>query len=135
MATSSFVSPVCSLGSRLLVKTSLHQKKRSRLVVSARKEDGGGQHYGGRLVDENMATLRRRIHEMKVVENNYEAPREWMEWERRYHARYGSDVSELMGALQVFLLNARPGVGLAAMAMLALSMPASVILILMSRSF
>ncbi|XP_074581146.1 uncharacterized protein LOC141837676 [Curcuma longa] len=104
--------------------------QRKRFAVCARKNDDGG-----RLVDENMVTLRRRIHERRMAENYSdrvnEAPGDWMEWERRYYKRYGSDVSELMGMVQVVLMNARPSVGLATVAVVGLSMPAAVALLLL----
>ncbi|KAG6500366.1 uncharacterized protein LOC121994192 [Zingiber officinale] len=113
-----------------------------RFAVCARKnhDDGkrsdGSHHYGGRLVDENMVTLRRRIHERRMEENGSdgvnEAPTDWMEWERRYYKRYGSDVSEVVGMVQVLLMNARPGAGLAAMAVVGLSLPAAMALLLLS---
>lgn len=112
-----------------------------RFTVCARKNDDGrkrsdgNHHYGGRLVDENMVTLRRRIRERSIAENCRdgvnEAPTDWMEWERRYYKRYGSDVSELVGMVQVLLMNARPGVGLAAVAVVGLSMPAAMALLLL----
>ncbi|WOL02862.1 hypothetical protein Cni_G11581 [Canna indica] len=134
MAAASFIFPTYCLSGpshRYLQQ----QKRRPSLVVSAREEDGGaGRHFGGRLVDENMLTLRKRIHELRMADEEMnsgdcEAPEDWMEWERerRYHETY---VWELMGLLQVVLLNTRPVVGLASMAALVLSLPASVLMIL-----
>ncbi|KAG7591732.1 hypothetical protein ISN45_Aa01g007250 [Arabidopsis thaliana x Arabidopsis arenosa] len=45
---------------------------------------------GGRTVDENMVVLRKRIHEMKMVERNYEPPSHWMQWEKRLYCNYES---------------------------------------------
>ncbi|KAL6982114.1 hypothetical protein U1Q18_023730 [Sarracenia purpurea var. burkii] len=40
---------------------------------------GGGRRRG--QVDENLIVLRKRIHEMKMKERNYEPPSHWMEWD------------------------------------------------------
>lgn len=87
-------------------------------------ENEGG--YGGRLVDENMIVLRRRIHETKMVERNYEPPAEWAEWEKRFYTCYDSDVCQAVGLLQTLLMSARPSVGIGAVALVALSVPTSV---------
>jgi hypothetical protein len=55
----------------------------------------------GRVVEEGMVELRRRIHEMRAAERN------WEEW----YGANDTDVCHLDGALQAFLLGARPGVG------------------------
>ncbi|KAG6475145.1 uncharacterized protein LOC122022419 [Zingiber officinale] len=105
--------------------------QRKRFSVCALKNDDGGS----RLVDGNMVTLRRRIHERRMAENYSdrvnEAPGDWMEWERRYYKRYGSDVSEFMGMAQAALMNARPSVGLATVAVAGLSMPPAAALFLL----
>ncbi|CAL9040351.1 unnamed protein product [Musa banksii] len=102
-----------------------HLPNRQRSIEVAAGRDG----YGG-LVDENMIVLRKRIHEMKMAERNYEAPSEWMDWEKRYYARYHADVSDILCLLQTLLMNTRPSVAIGLMAVLALSVPTSAILIL-----
>ncbi|EHA8591149.1 hypothetical protein COCNU_scaffold034687G000010 [Cocos nucifera] len=73
-----------------------------------------------------MVVLRKRIHEMKAAEGSYEAPPEWMDWEKRCYASYGSDVSELVGMLQAFLLSTRPGLAFGLAALITVAVPASV---------
>ncbi|KAJ0962756.1 hypothetical protein J5N97_027878 [Dioscorea zingiberensis] len=86
----------------------------------------------GNIVDENMIILRKRIHEMKMAERNYEPPEEWMEWEKKYYTSYESDVCEVVGVLQFMLMNTRPSLAIGMMLMLLLSLPTSCILILLS---
>ncbi|KAL0446800.1 UNVERIFIED_CONTAM: hypothetical protein Slati_1807900 [Sesamum latifolium] len=81
-----------------------------------------GRHYNGRLVDENLIVLRRRIHEMKIMEKNIdEPPSEWWAWEKQWHKFYTSDVLELVGLLQILLMNARPSIVLGLGAFLVFS--------------
>ncbi|KAH7682648.1 hypothetical protein IHE45_05G135400 [Dioscorea alata] len=102
------------------------RRQRTRLVTSSWKRDGNESHdYGGRYVDESMIELRRRIHEMKMAEKNYEAPKEWMDWERRYFVNYGSDVTQIMALVQALLLNTRPSLGIGMVVLVALSVPVS----------
>ncbi|TVU22175.1 hypothetical protein EJB05_31857, partial [Eragrostis curvula] len=65
----------------------------------------------GRMVDEGMVVLRRRIHEMRAAERNWEPPAEWAAWEKEWYGTYDADVCDLVAALQALLLSARPGVG------------------------
>ncbi|KAK7280363.1 hypothetical protein RJT34_25427 [Clitoria ternatea] len=83
------------------------------------------QNFSGRLVDESMIILRKRIHEMNMMERNYEAPEDWMEWEKRYYTSYDSIICEAMGILQTQLMNTRPSLALGAMALVAISVPTS----------
>uniref|UniRef100_A0A5K0ZVS4 Uncharacterized protein n=1 Tax=Nymphaea colorata TaxID=210225 RepID=A0A5K0ZVS4_9MAGN len=71
--------------------------RRCRILAASR--DKGK--FGGRIVDENMFVLRRRIHEMKMVERNYESPAGWADWEKKYHVAYASHVCEGVGQLPV----------------------------------
>jgi len=80
---------------------------------------------GGRLVDENMIVLRKRIHEMKMVERNYEPPSHWMEWEKRIYVGYDSFICDVMGILQSQLMNTRPSLALGMVALVTLSVPVS----------
>lgn len=82
-----------------------------------------------KLVDESMITLRKRMHEMKQAERNYEPPTEWMDWEKRYHMQYGTDVFELMGILQGLLINTRPSMALGIMGLFIISVSTSTILV------
>lgn len=80
---------------------------------------------GGSRVDENMIVLRKRIHEMKMVERNYEPPKEWMGWEKRCYTEYDSMVCEVMGVLQRHLMESRPSVALGMLVLVALSVSSS----------
>ncbi|KAK2635342.1 hypothetical protein Ddye_030134 [Dipteronia dyeriana] len=103
-------------------KTNLNGRKRvsKAKVLATRDRD-----YPGRVVDENMIVLRKRIHEMKMVERNYEPPAEWMEWEKRYYTSYDSIICEVMGVLQSCLMNTRPSLALGMLALVLLSVPTS----------
>ena len=90
----------------------------------------GQDNYGGALVDEGMAVLRRRIREARMAETNYEAPPGWADWEKRYYPAYVSDVSVLAGALQLLAMGTRPGVAAAVVAMLLAGVPVSAFAVL-----
>ncbi|OEL19434.1 hypothetical protein BAE44_0019547 [Dichanthelium oligosanthes] len=79
---------------------------------------------GGGLVDEGMIVLRRRIHEMRAAERNWEPPEEWAAWEKEWYGTYDADVCHLVSALQAFLMSSRPGVGVGLLAVLLLAVPA-----------
>ncbi|KAG7563190.1 hypothetical protein ISN44_As10g000260 [Arabidopsis suecica] len=105
--------------------TTLHKKKMT-MSVSAAASSGKDHYYGGgRLVDENMIVLRKRIHEMKMVERNYEPPSHWMDWEKRFYSSYDSVICDSVGLLQSFLMNSRPTVAIATLLFLLVSVPVS----------
>ncbi|XP_050373963.1 uncharacterized protein LOC126791546 [Argentina anserina] len=109
----------------------IRYRPRSRIVASSRKEaHDHHQNYSSRLVDENMIVLRKKIHEMKMVERNYEPPAEWMDWEKRYYTSYDSIICQAMGLLQWQLMNTRPSLALAFMALIVFSVPASTFMLL-----
>ncbi|OIW12897.1 hypothetical protein TanjilG_15817 [Lupinus angustifolius] len=54
------------------------------------------QNFGGRLVDEGMIVLRKRIHEMNMIKGSYEPPSDWMNWENHYYTSYDSVICEAM---------------------------------------
>lgn len=125
---------VCSSSSTLLFspfphcsKIKLQSRKRAcgTRIFAAGREEAHDQNYSGRLVDESMIVLRKRIHEMKMVERNYEPPADWMEWEKRYFTSYDSLICEMMGVLQSQLMNTRPSLALGAIALITLSVPTS----------
>ncbi|RDX82319.1 hypothetical protein CR513_36907, partial [Mucuna pruriens] len=95
-----------------------------RSFICASKRDSFGQHYDGKLVDENMILLRMRIREIEVVEMKGKGPSDWTEWEKKYFGNYGSDVCEAVGLLQRMLMNTRPcyAVGMVALVTLTTSM-------------
>lgn len=72
-----------------------------------------------------MIVLRKRIHEMKMVERNYEPPSHWMEWEKRCFTSYDSLVCEIVGVLQSQLMNTRPSLALGLFVLIAFSVPIS----------
>lgn len=80
------------------------------------------------IVDANMIVLRKRISELKAQEENYELHADWMQWERNLYPSHQSNVLHSIGWLQFSLINARPSVGLAVVALTTLWLPASVVL-------
>ncbi|XP_058769475.1 uncharacterized protein LOC131643303 [Vicia villosa] len=105
----------------------ISQKNKS--FISASKRESFGQHYDGKMVDENMIILRMRIREIEMLENKSKPPSHWTEWEKKYFENYGSDVCDGVGLLQTMLMNTRPGlvVGILAMIMLSMSMSMSLL--------
>uniref|UniRef100_A0A7N0VAY5 Uncharacterized protein n=1 Tax=Kalanchoe fedtschenkoi TaxID=63787 RepID=A0A7N0VAY5_KALFE len=104
------------------------------LVAASARRSGGHdeQHWGsGRMVDENLIVLRKRIHETKMIEKNYEPPAEWMEWEKKLYTSYDSMVCEAVGMLQARLMESRPSRVLAMALLISLSVPASFTLLLL----
>lgn len=98
------------------------------MVVVAATRD----HYGGRsTVDESLIVLRKRIHEMKMVERNYEPPQHWMHWEKQCYASYDEYICNLVGCLQSYLMNTRPSLALSMMLLVTVSVPASTVMILL----
>ncbi|KAL5809971.1 hypothetical protein ACOSQ4_026539 [Xanthoceras sorbifolium] len=83
-----------------------------------------GDHYGGRIVDENMIVLRMRIRESKMLETRSKPPPNWMEWEKKYYTNngYDEDVCEALGFLQNYLMNMRSGFALGLIALIALNL-------------
>ncbi|CAN4083147.1 unnamed protein product [Withania somnifera] len=119
----------CTLATNL--SSSDHKKlllplRKSKGKISARRNDWD---YRGRLVDESMIILRKRFHEMKVIERNYEPPVEWMEWEKQYYANYDELICNLVGCLQMQLLSTRPSLALGMLVLLLISIPASTAMI------
>ena len=118
--------PVVAIKKPAAASSSPPRAARCRCSSSRRDEAefgcGGG---GGGLVDEGMVVLRRRIHEMRAAERNWEPPEEWAAWEKEWYGTYDADVCELAGALRAFLVSSRPGVGVGLLAVLVLAVPAS----------
>ncbi|KAM3411796.1 hypothetical protein ACQJBY_003455 [Aegilops geniculata] len=103
-----------------------------------------GSPWDCRMVDEGMATLRRRIREVEDEEEEPETepepeeeggvdlfvpPGEWTELERRHHGLYVAGVREALGILFALLVRARPGLGAGVVALVLLSVPVSVLLV------
>ncbi|KAF0918369.1 hypothetical protein E2562_023531 [Oryza meyeriana var. granulata] len=97
-------------------------------VKSSRRDDA--EYFSGGLVDEGMIVLRRRIHEMRAAETGWEPPAEWAAWEKEWYGSYDADVCALVGAVQAFLMSSRPGVAVGIVAAVAVSVPASAVLLL-----
>lgn len=106
--------------------------------------DGGSSSSseGGRLVDEDMATLRRRIREARAESSEEDGildaddggiplpPTGWTELEERHHhGSYVVGVRGAVGLLEALLVNARPGLGAGLLAVLLLGVPASLFLV------
>ncbi|KAL1203582.1 hypothetical protein V5N11_033441 [Cardamine amara subsp. amara] len=91
--------------------------KRRRTTVCA------DYYRGGRMVDENMVVLRKRIHEIKMVERNYEPPSHWMHWEKRFYSNYDATICDVISLLQTFLMNSRPSVAFGTLFLLLVSVP------------
>ncbi|XP_060215787.1 uncharacterized protein LOC132642759 [Lycium barbarum] len=103
----------------------------SRTITSAMgREPQDRNYYNGRIVDENLIVLRKRIHEMKMIERNYEPPVEWMEWEKSLYTNYDSNICHALGLLQSQLMDTRPSLVLGMAALIGLSVPTSTIVIL-----
>lgn len=90
-----------------------------------------GRDYRGGLVDKSMIILRKRIHEMKMIERNYEPPEEWTEWEKRYYTCYDEYICQVVGLLQSYLMNTRPSFSLGMLALITMSVPASTVMIVL----
>ncbi|KAL0463491.1 UNVERIFIED_CONTAM: hypothetical protein Slati_0236700 [Sesamum latifolium] len=67
---------------------------------------------------------------MKMIERNYEPPMEWMDWEKRFYASYDSIICDAMGHLQSYLMETRPSLALAIIALIAFSVPTSTALLM-----
>ncbi|XP_060195405.1 uncharacterized protein LOC132624679 [Lycium barbarum] len=106
--------------------TCMKFKKAPRQVVNVNARFD--QHNRGRskIVDENMIVLRMRIKEMKLLEAGKSgAPSNWMGWEKKYFAHYNEDVCEVIGLLQMYLMETRPALAIGMSALLCLSVSCS----------
>ncbi|XP_022877202.1 uncharacterized protein LOC111395439 [Olea europaea var. sylvestris] len=121
MASTSFLHSQISLSKPF---SSTHRNSGCTKIFAIRRETHD-QNFDGRMVDENLIILRKRIHEMKVIERNYEPPSEWMDWEKRFYANYDSIICDAMGLLQSQLMETRPSLALGIIALIALSLPTS----------
>ncbi|XP_038685596.1 uncharacterized protein LOC119985379 [Tripterygium wilfordii] len=126
-------SPLCSSTLLPSLSPKLNCTKRSsgRVVVAAARRGSSDQNYGSQSVDESMIVLRKRIHEMKIIERNYEPPAHWMEWEKQYYAHYDEIICNAVGLLQSQLMNTRPCLAIGMLAVISLSVPASTAMIVL----
>lgn len=120
MASTSFLHSQIPLSKPF---SSTHRNSGTKIFAIRRETHD--QNFDGRMVDENLIILRKRIHEMKVIERNYEPPSEWMDWEKRFYANYDSIICDAMGLLQSQLMETRPSLALGIIALIALSLPTS----------
>ncbi|PON98205.1 mediator of RNA polymerase II transcription subunit [Trema orientale] len=108
---------------------------RVKVIACALHRDAFDHGYDGKLVDEDMIVLRKRIHEIKTAEGSHEddvASSDWMEWEKEYYANnYDSDICEGLGMLQSQLMNTRPSLALAMLGVVSLSVPISMAVVLL----
>ncbi|KAF5207489.1 Mediator of rna polymerase ii transcription subunit [Thalictrum thalictroides] len=124
---------LCSSSSSLVLppkptlSQSKHKKRSSTKIYATRREKNGGSH-----VDEDMIVLRMRIHDIKMQQQNSEAPSNWMAWEKKYYANYDSDVCEAVGLLQSKLMNIRPSLAIGMAIFIALSVTSSTVLIVIN---
>nr|XP_009803715.1 PREDICTED: uncharacterized protein LOC104249044 [Nicotiana sylvestris]XP_016497327.1 PREDICTED: uncharacterized protein LOC107816153 [Nicotiana tabacum] len=127
MATTStsFLTSSPILPSLFSPKTKSSSRASRTKTLAMKREAHDQNYYNGRLVDENMIVLRKRIHEMKMIERNYEPPAEWTNWEKSLYANYDSNICEAMGFLQSELMDIRPSLALGMVALIALSVPTS----------
>ncbi|KAL1553639.1 hypothetical protein AAHA92_14289 [Salvia divinorum] len=131
MASTSFLQtfdPFCKIKSNSS-SGSTSSRRPGLIRVRAMKGEARNHDSRGR-VDENMIVLRKRIHEMKVMEADCELPREWMEWERRVYVGYDAIICDAVGHLQSYLMDTRPSFALAMLVLLALSVPTSTAVLL-----
>ncbi|CAK9153362.1 unnamed protein product [Ilex paraguariensis] len=110
-------------------KMRFRRLKRSSGQFVACGRGSNGWDYRGLLVDESMIVLRKRIHEMKVMERNYEPPAEWMELEKQYYVCYDEFVCKFVGFLQTQLMNTRPSMALGMLVIITISVPTSALVI------
>ncbi|XVF71487.1 hypothetical protein PTKIN_Ptkin12aG0041300 [Pterospermum kingtungense] len=106
--------------------------KRSRgcLVVAASRDSGHQWNHSGQLVNESLIVLRKRIHELKIIERNYEPPADWMEWEKQYYTSYNEFICQFVGLLQSHLMNTKPSFALGMLALIFMCLQASMIMVL-----
>jgi len=131
MQATSFSSASLPLGPVWLSSSSSSASRRKPVInASGGRHQHGRRDYGGRLVDENMISLRMRLRELKMLETSQEPPASWMEWEKKYYTHYNEDVCEAVGLLQSYLMSVRPSfaLGMAALVMLSVPISAGVVL-------
>ncbi|WCJ25278.1 hypothetical protein M5689_007175 [Euphorbia peplus] len=107
-------------------------KRSTRIAYSSRNGDSyekSNNKHREMLVDESMIVLRKRIHEMKMIERNYEPPAEWMNWEKQYYTSYDDFICKFVGVLQFNLMNTRPSFALAMLLLISISVPVSTVTI------
>ncbi|GLJ09355.1 hypothetical protein SUGI_0107250 [Cryptomeria japonica] len=112
--------------------TQIGTKKNMRRFAVKASSSGESGHRS--MVDEDMLVLRKRMHQIRMEEINYIPPQHWMEWEKKWYPTYDSDICSSLMWLQNRLLNTRPSVTMAVMALFFFSVPASLLLFLMEST-
>ncbi|KAM7254825.1 hypothetical protein ACFE04_020066 [Oxalis oulophora] len=101
-------------------------KNRKLSLIKSKKSDHQdpfhGKYYRSE-VDESMIILRRRIHEMKMIERNYEPPSDWNEWEKNIYTRYDFIIYDMIRILQAQLMNTRPSLALGIISLMTFTLP------------
>ncbi|KAH6827778.1 mediator of RNA polymerase II transcription subunit [Perilla frutescens var. hirtella] len=110
---------------RATIKPSSSSTRGTGLTVRATRRESRNHNPRGRIVDESMIVLRKRIHEMKMIEADSELPSEWMDWEKRVYSSYDAIICDAMGHLQSYLMGTRPSLTLGMVVLIALSVPTS----------
>ncbi|XP_049356803.1 uncharacterized protein LOC125821429 [Solanum verrucosum] len=126
--TTSFLSSSPFSSRRKSSSSSSRNSRTTTLAMGREAQDRN--YYNGRNVDENLIILRKRIHEMKMIERNYEPPSNWMDWEKSIYANYDANICQALGLLQSILMDTRPSLVLGMAALIGLSVPISTIVIL-----
>lgn len=111
-------------------KSSSSSRNSRTTTLAMGREAQDRNYYNCRSVDENLIILRKRIHEMKMIERNYEPPSDWMDWEKSIYANYDANICQALGLLQSQLMDTRPSLVLGMAALIGLSVPISTIVIL-----
>lgn len=105
--------------------------KQSRSVVVSGNRGTDGWDLDSDRVDEDMIVLRKRIQEMRIIDESIAEQSGWMEWEKEYYMTvYPSDVCELVGFLQRFLMNTRPSLAIGTFLLVLICVPTSLGLLL-----
>ncbi|KAK1419853.1 hypothetical protein QVD17_29237 [Tagetes erecta] len=101
---------------------------RYQLATMAFKKDG----FSGKMVDEDMITLRERIRKMKFESDDHRLTDDWMHWEKMYYCSggYHSDVYEVVAFLQNFLVESRPSVAVGLVAGLVIGGSTTAVMVL-----
>ncbi|KAK1419854.1 hypothetical protein QVD17_29238 [Tagetes erecta] len=130
MQTSFFYHPLTLPGAS--ISTKLHHRNRPIKTMMAWKREGSS----GKMVDEDMITLRERLRKMKFEMecegDDHRLPDDWMQWEKSYiySGGYHSDVYEAVAVLHRFLIDCRPSVVVGLVAVFAVGGSTTVVMVL-----
>ncbi|TYG40047.1 hypothetical protein ES288_D12G062200v1 [Gossypium darwinii] len=125
LSSSSFLP---SLHSRKMFTPRWHDKRSPCGLVFAAGRESQQWNHSGQLVNESLIVLRKRIHDLKIIERNYEPPADWMEWEKQYYTSYNEFICQILGLLQSYLMNTKPSSALGILALVTIYLQASIIM-------